>query len=329
MISFSCPSCQATFKLQDELAGKTARCSKCNQRFTVPGGKPKAPAAVAAPAPPKKPVLKPAPEVMEAEVVDEPMPPRRPGARPRVDEVDVVDQGVDEVQVVDEAAIQEPRRGRRPMAVDDEEDDDRRRPSRRDRGRDAGDDDDDLDRPRRRRRGRSGGSKMGIIIASVGGGVVVLVLVIIAIVVNRPAVVNNPPMNFNPPPNPGPDVGGAQPIQLVNGSFQTIDRIALTDPMDPRRANWHAKRYSVQLEAGKSYAIEMDAVGAGAVVFDPYLRVENPAANFHREDDDSGVGELDSRIVFLAPQAGTYIITATTFAPRMQGNYRLTVRTPP
>ena len=36
MITFTCPGCQATFKLPDELAGKPARCSKCDQRFTVP-----------------------------------------------------------------------------------------------------------------------------------------------------------------------------------------------------------------------------------------------------------------------------------------------------
>ena len=83
MIAFACPGCQATFKLPDEMAGKSARCSKCNQRFTVPGSKPKA-VAVSAPAPkpmPPKKVAPPAmPAVMEAEVIDEPAPPRR--ARP-------------------------------------------------------------------------------------------------------------------------------------------------------------------------------------------------------------------------------------------------------
>src|SRR5438128_1419199 len=131
MIAFSCPGCQATFKLPDEMAGKSARCSKCNQRFTVPAGKPKA-APVAAPAPiaaPKAMPLKkvasnPMPEVMEAEIIDEPASPRR--ARPP--------EIMEAVEVVDDA-VQEPRRSRPPVSArgrDDYDDDpDRRRPPRR------------------------------------------------------------------------------------------------------------------------------------------------------------------------------------------------------
>src|SRR5207245_1516885 len=99
---------------------KSARCSKCNQRFTVPGTKLKAiavsaPAPVAAPKPmPPKKVAPPAmPEVMEAEVIDEPALPRR--AKPA--------EVLEAVEVVDDA-LQEPRRRRQPMSARPRDDDD-------------------------------------------------------------------------------------------------------------------------------------------------------------------------------------------------------------
>lgn len=381
MINFSCPGCQATFKLPDEIAGKTARCSKCNQRFTVPGGKPKpAPAAPAAmpappaaapsPPPPNKAALNPTPqaleaEVLEAEVIDEPIPPpRRPAQRARaVDDVDVVD----EVQEVDEAAIQEsPRRGRKPApAYDEDDDDDRRRPRRRDRDdrdRDDWDDDEDPDRPRRkRRREGSGSSKMGVIMASIGGGAFVMMIVSFVgmtmsaqprvVVNNAPFNMNpRPPMQFNPvpgPPNQGqpnpmqpnqgqpnqgqpkqgqpnpvqPNVGAGVVIKLVDGSFETQDQLTLNDAFDPVRKGSRAKRYSVKLEAGKTYVIDMVQTRAGE--FDPYLRLEHNGLTL-MQDDDSG-GNLNSRIVFQPQQAGDYTIVATSLGPRM-GQYRLAVR---
>ncbi len=35
-IDFACPSCQKKYRVKDELAGKAAKCSKCNERFKVP-----------------------------------------------------------------------------------------------------------------------------------------------------------------------------------------------------------------------------------------------------------------------------------------------------
>lgn len=383
MINFSCPGCQATFKLPDEIAGKTARCSKCNQRFTVPGGKPKpapaapaampaAPAAASPPPPPNKAALNPTPqaleaEVLEAEVIDEPIPPpRRPAQRARAtDDVDVVD----EVQEVDEAAIQEsPRRGRKPApAYDEDDDDDRRRPRRRDRDdrdRDDWDDDEDPDRPRRkRRREGSGNSKMGVIMASIGGGAFVMMIVSFVgmtmsaqprvVVNNAPFNMNpRPPMQFNPvpgPPNQGqpnpmqpnqgqpnqgqpnqgqPNVGAGGAIQLVNGSFETQDQLTQNDAIDNAgknifRKGSRAKRYSLQLEAGKTYVIDLIKARPGEA-FDPYLRLEFNGTNL-LEDDDGGAN-LNSRIVFQPQQAGNYTIVATSLGPAT-GHYRLTVRT--
>jgi predicted Zn finger-like uncharacterized protein len=388
MINFACPGCQATFKLPDEMAGKTARCSKCNNRFTVPGGAPKpapapvppaapAAAATAPPMPPKK--TAPGPKVMEAEILDaevveEPAAPsRRPAQRAAaIDEVDVVD----DVQVVDEAAIQEPpRRGRRPVV---DEDDDDRRPSRRDRDRGDRDrdddwDDDDGDRPRRRRRREgSGSSKMGVIMASVGGGSFAMMMICFvgmslsaqpAIVVNRQPIFNPPPgVQFNPAPpnqgqpnpgqpnqpnpgqpnqpnpgqpnpgqpnpgqpnpgqpNPGQPVAGGAALNLVNGAGQIDDQLTMNDGFDNRRPGCRAKRYTVQLQAGKTYIIDMTSP-----TLDTFLRLEQNNGQQVQQNDDGGVN-LNAKMVYRPFQSGTFTIIATTFEPGETGNFRLSVR---
>ena len=35
-IKFACSKCQKTYRVKDELAGKTAKCAKCNHRFKIP-----------------------------------------------------------------------------------------------------------------------------------------------------------------------------------------------------------------------------------------------------------------------------------------------------
>lgn len=35
-IEFACPQCQKKYRLKDELAGKTAKCAKCNHRIKIP-----------------------------------------------------------------------------------------------------------------------------------------------------------------------------------------------------------------------------------------------------------------------------------------------------
>jgi predicted Zn finger-like uncharacterized protein len=347
MITFACPGCQATFKLPDEMAGKTARCSKCNHRFTVPGGKPKAPIpasppaplaappASSAPPPPKKLAVNPVMEVLEAEVIDEPAAPGPPPLRAA--KTPVV---IDEVEVVDDAAIQESRPARKqvpvPAARDDE--DDRRR--------NDGWDDEDEDRPRRRRRRPQSGSKLGVILASVGGGAFVLMFIsclgmgmtaaprAVVVVKNEPAPFQpfNPPIqnpvpfdpNPNPmPANPAPVVDGGQ-INLVNGVFEAQSQLTANDPMDPVRRGSRAKRYTVPLQAGKTYVIDMVSLNPPKPpIFDPYLRVEQNGVSL-AEDDDGG-DNLNSRIVFQPQQTGTYVIVATTLIPRL-GNFRLSVR---
>ncbi len=63
MISFECPHCSSKYRVQPELAGKSARCKQCNVKMTIPS--PPAPKPVVKPAPKSapRPASKPAPKV--------------------------------------------------------------------------------------------------------------------------------------------------------------------------------------------------------------------------------------------------------------------------
>jgi hypothetical protein len=97
------------------------------------------------------------------------------------------------------------------------------------------------------------------------------------------------------------------------------------DPQDKVRAGSHAKTYTVELKAGKSYQIDMVSQEGNPRKFDPYLRLEDPDGMEVAKDDDSG-GNFNARITYTAEKAGTYKIVATTFVAGMTGKYLLKVR---
>jgi hypothetical protein len=313
MISFCCPGCRATFKLPDELAGKTARCSKCDQRFTVPAtAEPAAEtgqmaAAATATSPAKKVALKPVQEVLAAQTMRAGV---APSAKP-FDDVEVVNVVVDKVEVVEaESSLQDP--PRRSIVRDD---------------------DDDM--PRRRRRRSSSGSSTGIIIGSIVGGLVFLAVVVVVIVllVNRTSRMNQAPLAVlnDPPPLPPPQnnagmVAGQQnPAPAANNPAAILDRqdqLTRNDPFDREQVGCRAKRYTVQLEANKTYVIDM--IAANQLQLDPFLRLELNGVTVAADDD--GGDNLNARIVFHTQQAGQYVIVATTFEERQTGSFRLLVR---
>src|SRR5262245_54228895 len=232
MISFCCPGCQATFKLPDELAGKTARCSKCDHKFTVPAvasgsGTPAAATTMAVAAAStgamKKVALKPVQDVVASQAA--PSAGAAATSKP-FDDVEVVDVVIDKVQVVeDEPSLQDPPRRRQPASI--------------------ARDDDDYDEPRRRRRRSSPGSSTGIIIGSVVGGLVfvAVLVVVIVLMVNRTTRVNQAAMVFNEPPplppnapnNPGVVGGQPNPAPAANNPQVILDRqdqLTRNDPFD-------------------------------------------------------------------------------------------------
>ena len=86
--------------------------------------------------------------------------------------------------------------------------------------------------------------------------------------------------------------------------------------------------FSVTLEAGKSYRIDLEGSPTGAgTLNDPYLRGVhdadgNPIAG--SSDDDGGIGP-NSRLVFNPETSGTYYIVTGTWSDDDTGTYRVSV----
>ena len=78
------------------------------------------------------------------------------------------------------------------------------------------------------------------------------------------------------------------------------------DPVDPVLKHT-CKNYSVEFKEGVTYTIEMNSTD-----FDCFLRLLDAKGKELDKDDDSG-GNLNSKIVFMAPKSGTYLIVASSF----------------
>jgi hypothetical protein len=73
----------------------------------------------------------------------------------------------------------------------------------------------------------------------------------------------------------------------------------------------------------KTYQIDMSSKVEG---FDSWLRIEDADKKQLAEDDDSG-GNLDARILFMAPEDGIYRIITTTYASKFEtGPFNLRIQ---
>jgi predicted Zn finger-like uncharacterized protein len=332
MITFSCPGCQATFRLPDEMAGKSARCSKCNHRFSVPGGaapaaapgvsaaaaRTSAPAvgapAIGAPAvaPPKS---APAPRPVAAAAAAMPAVAMPAAAAPLKKVALNPVPEVLEAEIVDD---EPPRPAKRPEPVYDDVEvaddlDDRPRSRRAARRVDEVDeveeyddrDEFDDDRPRRRRRAKSGGS-LGWILATLGGVSMVLMIIFFIMMIVAGGSGGG---------------GGGAPIvnpQIVNGMYQDNNNLTRGDPQDRMFFRSRAKEYRIEMQQGKTYVIDLESAA-----FDAWLRVLDANGTILFQNDD--FNGLNSRIVFTPNQTATYTIVTTSLDGRI-GPYRLTVR---
>jgi WD40 repeat protein len=132
-----------------------------------------------------------------------------------------------------------------------------------------------------------------------------------------------------PEPQPGLDLDpSGQPhalgspiaeLPLVRGAGQVRQRLARDDPKDSQFRKHPCKVYTVQLEKGRVYQIDLRSK-----TFDAYLRLEGADRKELARDDDGG-GGLNARIVFHCRETGTYRIIATSFDGRV-GDFALTVQ---
>jgi hypothetical protein len=133
----------------------------------------------------------------------------------------------------------------------------------------------------------------------------------------------------------------AIPLKLESGQAEARGAINLNDPLESFRPGCHRKIYTVQLEAKRSYFIELNmdpprltnihpqnANEGQGFALDPYLIVEDEQGNVLEWNDDITPGfNLNSRIPkFQAPNNGTYRLIATSFAPNQSGKYVLILR---
>ena len=90
-------------------------------------------------------------------------------------------------------------------------------------------------------------------------------------------------------------------------------QLTTKDALDSQGRYHHA--YAFQAQQGKAYSFEMTGI-------DPFVRVENTAGKSLKEED-FGDGKV-SRLIFIAPSAGTFHVIATTFKAGLSGDYTLT-----
>jgi len=122
------------------------------------------------------------------------------------------------------------------------------------------------------------------------------------------------PIDPNAPPTPA-----TGKLTLNNGQASVQGNLAANDPKDRMRPASVCKVFTINMVAGKNYQIDMIKGND----LDPYLRLEDSAGKNLAQDDDSG-GNLNARLVFNCTQTGEYRIVATTFIGGI-GNFTLQV----
>jgi len=96
------------------------------------------------------------------------------------------------------------------------------------------------------------------------------------------------------------------PIALKDGKIQVDGTLAKEDPGDYGGRGGPCRTYTVRLEAGQIYRIDMMSKS-----FDSYLRIEDSTGKKLGEDDDGG-GANNARLRFLCRQTATYHVITTT-----------------
>jgi hypothetical protein len=95
---------------------------------------------------------------------------------------------------------------------------------------------------------------------------------------------------------------------------------ALTDTSDRDKRGGRRKTYSVSMQAGRVYTIDMRSTDLNS-----YLRLESPAGVQVAADDDGG-GFPNARIVYTPKADGVYCVTATTSGKDGVGAFTLQIQ---
>jgi predicted Zn finger-like uncharacterized protein len=320
-VAMKCPSCQAQFRLADEMAGKKMKCKKCQQPFVVP----QAELADAEGAPVLDMELDDKPAPAETALSTKPAPP--PAKNP------------DEESAVEEDGGKKGPRKPPPLSK-------KSTPA---------------DRPtvkaRRKPAASGSGGMTALLVVLLGGGLLACVgctgfagyfLFASGDRANPPAKpepapiavrdnkvdiaktdVPPPPPRKELPPPPPPPPKEPPAINVVFGADGVYRHAAFVTTADPlSQFGGHHKLYFARLEAEQTYQIDLAVrdIKLKDMSYDPYLYLLDDQKKVLAEDNDSG-GEPNARIVFRPKSTGNYRILATHFGPlKNVGSYNLTVR---
>lgn len=181
-----------------------------------------------------------------------------------------------------------------------DEDEEERRPRRRSREREP-------ERPVRKRRAKSKSSSLAWVLIITGVSLVVCVGT-----VGVGAVVYSVVKKAG-----GGGSAGGPIVFGADNTFRSSSRLRFNDAL---KFGKHHHVYTVRLEEGKTYHIDMTSDEV-----DAYLFLIDSNNQIVVEDDDGGE-DLDARIVFRPQRTGDFRIEATNFLNRETGTYTLTVR---
>ncbi len=118
-------------------------------------------------------------------------------------------------------------------------------------------------------------------------------------------------------PAPTPPVGKPSP-RIGDIVLNVNDGLNQNDGVYQGRRH---KVYLVEMEAGKTYQIDMRSTN-----FDSYLFFESPNKKLLAQDDDSG-GFPDARIIYRATEAGKFRVIASHFGGGgALGQFTITIR---
>jgi hypothetical protein len=121
-----------------------------------------------------------------------------------------------------------------------------------------------------------------------------------------------------PPREPAPMPPSKPNLQVGDAVLRVNDGLNQNDGVYQGRRH---KVYTVDLEAGKTYQIDMKSTN-----FDSYLFFESPDRRLLAQDDDGG-GYPDARIIYKATESGKFRVIASHFgAGGALGQFTITVR---
>jgi predicted Zn finger-like uncharacterized protein len=119
--------------------------------------------------------------------------------------------------------------------------------------------------------------------------------------------------------------GSGTQIQLQNGRFSINTQLTVQDPFDPDTKEHRCKLYLVTLQQGRTYTIDMVSPNTNQLDPMLRVEDLNENVLQQNDDIQPGVN-LNARLAFTPNMTGSYVIVATSFEPQQHGPFTLTIR---